>query len=188
MDEIGSAGARMIRIMLISVLCYIGAGSWPVPAQVATTPKGDFAAPPGGQSQGAWRHDCDETGGFAQTSCRMMQTVIIKETGAPLLTAMIEKRQGDRALSLLLKVPHGVLLTPGMRLQFHGIDPVVLKYRLSDQTGIFATTVLSDRMLEALKNGDVLKVTVVTATRQSVGIPLALDGFAAAFEEFSAPR
>lgn len=169
----------------IAVLYHAVYGPTAALAQASATPKGDFAAPKSHQEQGAWRLDCGETGGFLQTTCRMTQTVLIKETGSPLLTAMVERRPGDRALSLLLKVPHGVLLASGMRLRFDAIEPVVLNYRLSDETGVFASTVLSEQMLNALKTGDTLKVTVVTSSGQAVGIPVTLKGFATAFEKIT---
>lgn len=186
MRKAGSAARWIKGMLLMAVLCHAVYGATTVSAQTGATPKSDFAAPQARQEQGPWRLDCGETGGFSKATCRIMQTILIKETGAPLLTAIIERRPGDEALSLLLKVPHGVLLTPGMRLQFHGIEPVVLNYRLSDGSGVFASTVLSGQMLGAMKNSDTLKITVVTSSRQSVGIPVTLKGFAAAFDKIGA--
>lgn len=190
MSGVWSAVGRMLVVLSVALLSHAGGALTGAPAiaQSTTTPKGDLGAPQAKQKQDPWKLDCGEAGGFSQTTCRMMQTVIIKETGSPLLTAVIEARPDASGLSLLLKVPHGVLLAPGMQLQLAGMDPVALKFRLSDETGVFAATMLSDKMLGAMKTGDTLKINVITSSGQKVGIPVTLEGFATAFDKFNATR
>jgi invasion protein IalB len=153
----------------------------------APTPKGDLGAPEAEPSQQPWLLDCGEQEGFSLGKCRLLQTIVIKETGQPLLTAAMEQRPGNAGYSLVLKVPHGILLTPGMALEVDGIDRMVLKYRLSDATGVFAATIVTDKLLGAMKKGDALKVSVVTANGQKVGIPVTLRGFTDAFNKLNTP-
>ncbi len=166
----------------LAVLMWIAI---PAPGQ-AQTPKEDLGAPEAEQAQDPWLLDCGESEGFSLGKCRIMQTVVIKETGQPLLTAAMEARPGEEGYSLILKVPHGILLSPGMALEVKGVERIVVRYRLSDATGVFAATVVSDELLSAMKKGDTLKVLVVTANGQKVGIPVTLRGFTDAFEKLNA--
>ncbi len=154
----------------------------------APTPKGDLGAPEAEQAQDPWLLDCGETDGFSLGKCRLLQTIVIKNTGQPLLTAALEARPGEKDYSLVLKVPHGILLTPGMALEVKGVERIVLRFRLSDATGVFAATVVSDELLLAMKNGSTLKVSLVTAGGQKIGIPVTLRGFTDAFEKLGSTQ
>ena len=155
-----------------------------VPAMAQTpTEKQNLGEPAEADTQQPWLLDCEEAEGFSQGRCRILQTVLIKESKQPLLTAAIERRPGVGGYSLVLKVPHGIFLPPGLAVDMEGVERQVLKFRLSDATGIFAATRVDDAFLEALKKGAVLKVSVVTSQGQKVGIPVTLRGFTAAFEE-----
>lgn len=154
----------------------------PAPAQTPTA-KQDLGQPAEAETQQPWLLDCDEAEGFSQGRCRILQTVLIKDSGQPLLTAAVERRPGVGGYSLVLKVPHGIFLPPGLAIDLEGTERQVLKYRLSDATGIFAATRVDDAFLEALKKGETLKVSVVTSQGQKVGVPVTLRGFSAAFEE-----
>lgn len=151
----------------------------------APTPKGDLGAPEAEQAQDPWLLDCGEADGFSLGKCRLLQTIVIKETGQPLLTAALEVRPGEKDYSLVLKVPHGILLSPGMALEVKGVERMVLRFRLSDATGVFAATVVSTELLDAMKKGNTLKVSLVTANGQKIGIPVTLRGFTDAFEKLS---
>ena len=172
------------RVAARSALAFLCAASIAASAQAQTvTPKGDLGAPETEQAQDPWLVDCGEAESLSLGKCRLLQTVVIKETGQPLLTAAVETRPDGRDYSLVLKVPHGILLPPGMALELEGVERMVLRYRLSDATGVFAATVVSSELLEAMKKGDMLKIWVVTAEGQKVGIPVTLRGFAEAFKK-----
>ena len=171
--------ARMFGNLIVALVVAACAGH--ALAQQPTD-KGNFGAPQAEQTQEPWLIDCGEAGGFSQGSCRMLQTVVIRETKQPLLTAAIERRPDGSGLSMVLKVPHGLLIPPGMLLELEGQKPEVLRYRLSDATGLFAATPLTPEYLEALQKGETLKVSVATAEGQKVGIPVTLRGFKTAFE------
>lgn len=170
------------RIFLLFVLIALSA---PVFAQTPTA-KGNLGDPETEATQQSWLLDCGETEGISQGRCRILQTVVLRESRRPLLTAAIERRPGGAGRSLVLKVPHGILLPPGMALEVAGMERQVLRFRLSDATGVFAATVVSDKMLDALKKGYRLKVSVVTASGQKLGVPVSLRGFTAAFKEMNA--
>lgn len=177
-------GAMLISAKLaLAVAVAVSVVTLQATAQT-TTEKGNFGAPQSAENQEPWLIDCGEAGGFSQAKCRLLQTVIIRETKQPLLTAAIERRPDGEGMSMVLKVPHGVFIPPGMALELEGQKPQVLRYRLSDATGLFAAMILSPEYLEALKTAGALKVSIVTANGEKVGVPVSLQGFTEAFDKF----
>ena len=175
-----SLAAAVAALMWVA---YAGAGIAQTP-----TPKGDLGAPEAEQGQDPWLLDCGESDGFSLGKCRLLQTIVIKETGQPLLTAALEARPGEKDYSLVFKVPHGILLSPGIALEVKGVERLVLRFRLSDATGVFAATVVSPELLNAMKKGNTLKVSLVTARGQKIGIPVTLRGFTDAFGKLTSTQ
>lgn len=175
------AGAPTRAAVLLAAVFWLLASS-----AGAQTPKGDLGEPEPEENRNSWQLDCSETEGFSTGACRIMQTIVIKVTKQPLLTAAVERRPAGQGYALVFKAPHGLLLTPGLALETDGIERMVLHYRLSDATGVFATTAISAELLDALKKNETLKVSVVTAAGQQVGIPVTLQGFEEALGQLEA--
>ena len=166
-----------------------GSGTEPLRfAQATTTPKSDPLIQAPTEQRKPWEVSCRKNADGALTGCQLSQHVVIKKTGQRLLSVIVEPRPTETGLSLLLVMSHGVFLPAGIALEAPGVEPVKLEYRLSDADGVYAVATLTDILLQALKTGDALKVTVMSASRQRVAIPVSLKGFTAAFDKLSAAK
>ena len=192
--------SRAISIALISAAAVIvsavatsptTAGSKGEPlrfAQATTTPKSDPLTQAPAEQKEPWSVTCRKDDSGALNACQLSQHVLIKKTGQRLLSVIVEPRPTKSGLSLLLVMSHGVLLPAGIEIDAPGVEQVKLNYRLSDKDGVYAATDLTDQLLQFMKSGRELKVTVVAASRQRVAIPVSLNGFSAAFTKFSAAK
>jgi len=128
-----------------------------------------------------WTISCQENASGTVSNCQLAQHVVIRDTGKRLLSVMVEQRPTQTGLSLLILMSHGVFLPAGIALQAPGMEQIELEYRLSDAEGVYAATTLTDDLLKALQSAETLKISVVSAGRQRIGIPVSLKGFGAAF-------
>ena len=184
-----SSAAAIVMSAVVASPTTAGSGSEPLRfAQATTTQKSDpLTQAPAEQSE-PWAVTCRKNDNGAATGCQLSQHVLIKKTGQRLLSVIVEPRPTKSGLSLLFIMSHGVLLPPGIAVDAPGIEQIQLRYRLSDKDGVYAATELTDKLLNIMKSGNELKVTVVAASRQRVAIPVSLNGFTAAFTKFDASK
>lgn len=184
-----SSAAAIVLSAIVAGPTTAGSGKEPLRlAQATTTPKSDPLTQAPAEQQEPWSVTCRKDDNGALTGCQLSQHVLIKKTGQRLLSVIVEPRPTKSGLSLLLVMSHGVLLPPGIAVDAPGIEQIKLQYRLSDKDGVYAATELTDKLLELMKSGNELKITVVAASRQRVAIPVSLNGFTAAFTKFSASK
>jgi len=134
------------------------------PAQAATPPKG-------------WTLNCSASPGQADLACTLTQTLVVKDSGQRVLTAVVMHREGKYLLNLGL--PHGLNLTKGVDLWIddgaRANHPIVT----ADQKGSYATVTLDPAQLAAFKKGHLLNVGVVAFNGNEIILQLTLDGFSA---------
>ena len=184
-----SSAAAIIASAVVATPTTAGSGDEPLRfAQATTTQKSDPLTQAPAEQQEPWSVNCLKDDNGALTACQLSQHVLIKKTGQRLLSVIVEPRPTKSGLSLLLVMSHGVLLPAGIEIEASGIEQIKLKYRLSDKDGVYAATEMTDKLLQSMKAGNELKVTVLAASRQRVTIPVSLNGFSAAFTKFSAAK
>jgi invasion protein IalB len=83
----------------------------------------------------------------------------------------------DDTQRLLIVVPHGVLLRPGLGLVIGNVPLRVLKYETCDGVGCIALLPLDGPTLDALQAADAGRVVVVWRDGKDVAFPYSLRGF-----------
>lgn len=119
-------------------------------------------------------------------------------TGMVMVSAAIREVEGADKKSLMIMVPLGMALPPGLRAAVYTKDqwaqaaknekidekalkPISLKYSLCHAAGCTAEIEATADILEQMKVGGGIMVIAMNAGAQPIGFPVPLDGFTDAF-------
>lgn len=120
-------------------------------------------------------------------------------TGMVIVSAAIREVSGQDKKSLMIMVPLGMALQPGVRAAVYTaeqwkmaqenkkvdekeLNPIRLKYSLCHPAGCTAEIVATPEMVDSLKKGGGLMVLAINAGGQPIGFPVPLTGFTNAHE------
>lgn len=156
-----------------------------VPA--AQKPAAAAAAKPAGKPEAAvpedaypWLKICQKDG-EGKTIC-----LIAKElrgaNGELIASVAVRDTEGEPKKTLLIAVPPGVLIQPGMRVMIDKGKQEEVKYRICFPNACYADLDVSDQMSNDLKKGNVLIVTALNMQQKPTGYPFRLDTFKAALD------
>jgi invasion protein IalB len=130
------------------------------------------ANPPNG-----WTVNCSAAPGQADLVCTLTQTLVVKDSGQRVLSAVVMRRDGTYLLNLGL--PHGLNLTKGVDLWIDDAARANQPIVTADQKGSYATVTLDEPLLAALRRGKLLNVGVTAYNGNEIILQLTLDGFTA---------
>lgn len=119
-------------------------------------------------------------------------------TGMVLVSAAIREVEGHDDKHLMVMVPLGMALPPGLRAAVYTKDqwakvaknekvddkelkPIDLKYSLCHPSGCTAEVEATADIIEQMKTGGGIMVVAMNAAAQPIGFPVPLDGFGDAF-------
>ncbi len=120
-------------------------------------------------------------------------------TGMVLVSAAIREVEGQDKKSLMIMVPLGMAIPPGVRAAVYTVDqwdkaaknekidesqlkPVNLKYSLCHPAGCTAEIEADAGLIDQMKKGGGLMILALNAAAKPVGFPVPLDGFTKAYE------
>ena len=130
---------------------------------------------------GDWKLSCPPRKD-AKAECALTQDIIQGGTGATLVHLQLVR--SDKTQRLLIVVPHGVLLQPGLGLVIGSTPLRVLKYQTCDGVGCIAILPLERPTLDALQAADAGRIVVVWRDGKDVAFPYSLHGFATGVSAF----
>jgi invasion protein IalB len=136
-------------------------------------------ASPSKQSAPTWTVNCSGAAGQAELACTLSQTLIMKDKGQRVLTAVVTKRDGKYVLNLGL--PHGLDLPKGVDVWIDEAARTNHRIVTADQKGSYAVIALDDKFIAALKQGQLLNVAVTAYAGDEIILQLSLNGFTAGF-------
>lgn len=119
-------------------------------------------------------------------------------SGMVLVSAAIRQIEGSDKKHLMIMVPLGMALPPGIRAAVYTkeqwekaaknekiddktLKPIDLKYALCHPSGCTAEVEATPELIESMKTGGGLMVIAMNAAAQPIGFPVPLEGFAEAF-------
>jgi len=120
-------------------------------------------------------------------------------TGLVLVSAAIRDVEGQDKKSLMIMVPLGMAIPPGVRAAVYtpeqwekasknekiddkALKPIELRYTLCHQAGCTAEVEATPEFLDTMKKGGGLMVLALNAGAQPIGFPVPLAGFTAALD------
>jgi invasion protein IalB len=115
-------------------------------------------------------------------------------TGMVLVSAAIRTVEGSDKKSLMIMVPLGMAIPPGIRAAVYSKDqwaaaaknekidektlkPIELKYALCHPAGCTAETEATPEILDQMSKGGGIMVLAMNAAAQPIGFPVPLDGY-----------
>ena len=131
---------------------------------------------------GAWTLRCQAVSDDAAQRCIMYQNLVLKTGGEPVLEFSVGLAPGDGKPTVLLKLPLGIYLPPGIGIRIDDGERASFPVERCDPDGCHAVMKLRDRTVEKLRAGKRLEIEVHDAERVAVTMPLTLDGFGEAFD------
>ena len=119
-------------------------------------------------------------------------------TGMVMVSAAIREIEGNDKKSMMVMVPLGMALPPGLRAAVYTkeqwaqaaknekidektLKPLALKYSLCHAAGCTAEVEATAELIESMKTGGGIMVIAMNAGAQPIGFPVPLDGFTEAF-------
>ena len=134
-----------------------------------------------------------------KTICLTHHERLDGNTGMVLVSAAIREVEGSKNRSLMVMVPLGMAIPPGVRAAVYTPDqwskaaknekvdekklkPVKLNFSLCHAAGCTAEVIASDELLGSMKGGGGLMVLAMNAAAKPIGFPVPLTGFKAAYE------
>ncbi len=180
------------------------------PAAAAAPAAGaDTAAAATGEAKSAWVKLCEKApilkkdkDGKDQKEeknlCLTHHERLDGNTGMVLVSAAIREVEGQDKPSLMVMVPLGMALPPGIRAAIYtkeqwaaasknekiddkALKPIELKYSLCHPAGCTAETEATKEIIEQMKAGGGLMILAMNAAAQPIGFPVPMDGFTEAY-------
>ncbi|MEQ1951995.1 invasion associated locus B family protein [Mesorhizobium yinganensis] len=126
-----------------------------------------------------WTISCSGEANQAKLACTLTQTLIMKDKGQRVLTAVVTNNDGKPLLNLGL--PHGLNLSKGVDIWIDEAARQNFPIVTADQKGSYAIIALKDTFINAMKQGKLLNVAVTAFAGNEIILQLSLNGFSAGF-------
>jgi invasion protein IalB len=186
----------MVRTMA-AVLCVaatIGMAAFALPAladdanagatpAAAAAPDAANAAAPATQPADAWATNCSAQVRAGPLDCSVVQRVVLQRTGQLLAMISIRLPSDSHNPAMLVQTPLGLYLPAGVSLKIDDNADISLALQTCDAGGCYAGTTVSSAMLSLMRKGHSMTVTFQNISKQPVAVPVALAGFAGAYEK-----
>jgi invasion protein IalB len=194
-------GARAgLTALMLSV--GIGLSANPVVAQDKKTPPAAKAAPaapaakgapapataaaPADKDQSAWVKLCEKAPSLAEPKkelnvCLTHHERLDGNTGMVLVSAAIRHVEGQDKEALMVMVPLGMALPPGVQVKVDEKEPVKLQFTLCHAAGCTAEGEATKAVIDQMKTGKQVVVAAINLAGKAIGFPVPLTGFDKAY-------
>lgn len=184
--EFSAGAARKPGIRNLMKTARIDRAGWSVllPAALllaASVPASAQNAPAPGGTAPAWVKLCNSDPNSKKELCLVVQE-LRAETGQYIASAAIRQITGDPKRSLVISVPPGMMLQPGLRVQVDGGAPTDMKYGVCFPNACYAEQEINDAFITAMKGGNQFVITTINPQAKGVSFPMTLAGFTKAFD------
>jgi len=134
------------------------------------------------QEELPWSYACTAPAREAALDCEMRQQAFVTETGQLLMLFTLRVPAATRQPVMILRAPLATYLPAGIRLDVDGGAAMTLEYQTCDAEGCYTAMAVSPELLEAMRQGSKLNLTIEDQQRRSLVIPISLAGFTAVYE------
>lgn len=133
------------------------------------------------QSFKDWKLRCETPEGGDEERCFLFQNLMLKQGNQQLLNVAVGYLQNMDRPVVVLTLPLGISLPPGVELKVDEGEPMPLQVEHCLERGCRVLVGLDDKLLAILKAGSQARVTFYDGARRPVGVPVSLMGFTAGF-------
>ncbi len=151
----------------------------PAPAPAPAKKAGDATK----TTNSAWVKLCEKQKGEKKDNvCLTHHERFHPTTGQPLISAAIRKIDGQKQEVLMVMVPLGRLLPPGLILKVDEDKPVKLNYSFCTTVGCVAEIPATAEILAKFKKGKQLTIGTIDINQKRIGFRVSLTGFSNAYD------
>ncbi|UOM34565.1 invasion associated locus B family protein [Acuticoccus sp. I52.16.1] len=133
------------------------------------------------QDENAWVKICNKDTQANKELCLITQE-LRTQNGQFLASAAIREFDGESRRSLLLSVPVGMLIQPGVQIQIDGSQPEQAPYQICFPNACYAEKTIDDGFISRLKRGGKMAVNTINRQGKQVRFDMTLIGFTAAYD------
>lgn len=137
-------------------------------------------APPLG-SESPWAKLCNTDPASGKELCLTIQEVRA-DTGQFIASATIRAIAGESKKSMIVAVPPGMLLQPGLRVQIDDGAQTEVTYGICFPNACYGELDVDDAFISKLKAGRQMTVTTLNQQAKPVNFPMTLAGFTKTFD------
>lgn len=162
-------------------ICSIGAALWlaSMPAGVQSETLGSEAYAKAFED---WRVVCTKQ--ETSVTCQMLQSVAPEEGQTDVLLVSLYQSPEAQSDIVVITVPVGVYLAPGIELSVDGGRAFRVLYETCDTAGCYAGFKLSEPILRAFKKSRQAATRVWLGKTSALDFPVDLNGFTAAYKYY----
>ncbi len=128
-----------------------------------------------------WTKICTENKKTKKEICLISQE-IRSESGQFLASVAIREITGNEDGALLISVPPGMLLQPGISFKVDDNEPRAVKYGICFEKYCYSELAIKKNVIDEMKGGNNLTVTTYTQQAKAIGFELTLAGFTATYD------
>jgi invasion protein IalB len=157
------------------------------PAAPAGKPAAAGAAPAAsGEEQSAWVKLCEKAPSLTDPKkelnvCLTHHERLDGNTGMVLVSAAIRQVEGQDKEALMVMVPLGMALPPGVQVKVDEKEPVKLQVTLCHAAGCTAEGEATKVVIDQMKTGKQVVVAAINLAGKAIGFPVPLTGFGTAY-------
>jgi len=133
------------------------------------------------EEKSPWTKACN-TNPQTQKEICFISIELRTNTGQFLSNLAIQEVEGEARKKLLVAVPTGVLIQPGLRIQIDNSKPVQGKYSICAPNACYAELAIDDSFITAMKNGGEMKVTPFNQQAKEIDFKMTLVGFTKVYD------
>jgi invasion protein IalB len=135
-----------------------------------------------GEDQSAWVKLCEEAPNLTEPEKKLNVCLTHHErldgnSGRVLVSAAIREVDGQDRKALMVMVPLGMALPPGVQVKVDENEPVKLQYTLCHAAGCTAEAEASPAIIGQMQKGKQVVVAAINLSGKAIGFPVPLTGF-----------
>jgi len=139
------------------------------------------------EAQSAWVKLCETAPNITDPEKQMNVCLTHHErldgnSGRVLVSAAVRDVQGQDKRALMVMVPLGMAIPPGVQLKVDENEPVKLQYTLCHAAGCTAEAEATSNIVEQMKQGNQVVVAAINLAGKAIGFPVPLTGFTQALD------
>jgi invasion protein IalB len=132
-------------------------------------------------SQTEWTKVCGKDPGNNKEICYTTRD-FVSDQGQPVLAVAVYEVKGDANKIVRFLMPLGLMLQPGVRFGVDQAQPTAGRYAICFPNGCFAEATVKDDVINAIKRGTTLNVSVQNQGTREVTFAIPVAGFGKAYD------
>lgn len=144
---------------------------------------------PAAKADNAWVKLCEEKPSVSPEGLAVKHKICLTHherlsavNGMVLVSAAIRNIDGRPNEQLMILVPLGVALPPGLQVRVDDNKPIPLKFTFCHVGGCAAEAPMTKELVEQFKKGEKMSVFALNHVGKTIGFPIPLAGFTKAYE------